>query len=85
MKKLNDLQNLFNKIEKDLMVRLKGLDILGNYTNVLKEIVSLDYNIFDMVYYQDTENYQEYMIDESVEYFQSQILESYYQLNKYFK
>lgn len=85
MKKLNDLQNLFNKIEKDLMVRLNGLDILGNYTNVLKEIVSLDYNIFDMVYYQDTENYQEYMIDESVEYFQSQILESYYQLNKYFK
>jgi len=82
---LTKLQDLFFKIEKDLIKKLESFNVLGSYKNILKEVVSLDYNIFEMLYDNDTENYQEYMIDESVEYFQSQVSDSYYQLQKHFK
>ena len=82
---LTKLENSFYAIEKDLIKRLESFDVLGSYKNILKEVVSLDDNIFEMLYDNNTENYQDYMIDESVEYFQSQISDSYYQLQKHFK
>ncbi len=48
------------KAEEKVQKHLDGLVILGNYKEVLKEIMNIDEQVFEMLYDDDAENRQDY-------------------------
>lgn len=50
----------FEKTEEKVQKHLDGLVILGNYKEVLKEIMNIDEQVFEMLYDDDAENRQDY-------------------------
>ncbi|HBI1187914.1 TPA: hypothetical protein ACF9H0_002771 [Staphylococcus aureus] len=50
----------FEKSEEKVQKHLDGLVILGNYKEVLKEIMNIDEQVFEMLYDDDAENRQDY-------------------------
>lgn len=50
----------FEKAEEKVQKHLDGLVILGNYKEVLKEIMNIDEQVFEMLYDDDAENRQDY-------------------------
>lgn len=55
-----DLQRAFNIAEEVVSERLETLPIFTSYKEVLKSILGIDEDIFDMLYDDDTENFDEY-------------------------
>lgn len=50
----------FEKAEEKVQKHLDGLVILGNYKEVLKEIMNIDEQVFEMLYDDDAENRPDY-------------------------
>lgn len=57
---MNNLQDMFKKAEDNVQERLDGLPIFGRYKMVLEQIFNLDAQVFEMLYYEDTMNSQDY-------------------------
>lgn len=55
-----NLQDLFKNAENNVQNRLDGLPIFGSYKEVLKQILNIDEQVFEMLYDEDTENASEY-------------------------
>ncbi|HDF3152201.1 hypothetical protein [Staphylococcus chromogenes] len=55
-----ELQRTFNIAEEVVSERLETLPIFTSYKEVLKSILGINEDIFDMLYDDDTENFDEY-------------------------
>lgn len=58
-----NLQDLFKNAENNVQNRLDGLPIFGSYKEVLKQILNIDEQAFEMLYDEDTENSIEYDLE----------------------
>lgn len=58
-----NLQDLFKNAENNVQSRLDGLPIFGSYKEVLKQILNIDEQAFEMLYDEDTENSIEYDLE----------------------
>ena len=61
---MNNLQDMFKKAENNVQERLDGLPIFGSYKEVLKQIINIDEQVFDMLYDEDTENASDYDLED---------------------
>lgn len=57
---MNNLQDMFKKAEDKVQERLDGLPVFGRYKMLLEQIFNLDAQVFEMLYYEETENASEY-------------------------
>ena len=62
---MNNLQDMFKKAEDNVQERLDGLPIFGSYKAVLKQILNIDNEVFEMLYDEDTENANHYYIEDA--------------------
>lgn len=60
---MRNLQDLFKNAENNVQTRLDGLPIFGSYKSVLKEILNIDEQVFEMLYDEDTENVGDYDLE----------------------
>lgn len=61
---MNNLQDMFKKAENNVQERLDGLPIFGSYKEVLKQIINIDEQVFEMLYDEDTENASDYDLED---------------------
>ncbi|MEZ7619376.1 hypothetical protein [Staphylococcus epidermidis] len=61
---LKELQHLFENVETSIRERIEGLPILGGYKNLLKVIMNIDDQVFEMLYDDDISNYDEYEVNQ---------------------
>lgn len=61
---MTNLQDLFKKAEDNVQERLDGLPVFGSYKQVLKQIVNIDEEVFEMLYDEDTENASDYDLED---------------------
>lgn len=57
---MNNLQDMFDKAEDKVQERLDGLPVFGRYKSVLSQLINIDEQVFEMLYYEETENASEY-------------------------
>lgn len=60
---MNNLQDLFKKAEDNVQERLDGLPVFGSYKEILKQMLNIDEQVFEMLYYEDTINSQDYDLE----------------------
>lgn len=60
---MNNLQDMFKKAEDNVQERLDGLPVFGSYKDILKQILNIDEQVFEMLYDEDTINSQEYDLE----------------------
>lgn len=60
---MNNLQDLFKKAEDNIQERLDGLPVFGSYKEILKQMLNIDEQVFEMLYYEDTINSQDYDLE----------------------
>ncbi|MDW4175283.1 hypothetical protein QI193_02570 [Staphylococcus saprophyticus] len=61
---MNNLQDLFKKAEDNVQERLDGLPVFGSYKEILKQILDIDEQVFEMLYDEDTENAGDYDLED---------------------
>lgn len=61
---MTNLQDLFKKAENNVQERLDGLPVFGSYKEILKQIINIDEQVFEMLYDEDTENASEYDLED---------------------
>lgn len=61
---MTNLQDLFKKAEDNVQERLDGLPVFGSYKAVLKQIINIDEQVFEMLYDEDTENASDYDLED---------------------
>lgn len=57
------LQDMFKKAEENVQDRLDGLPVFGSYKEILKQILNIDNQVFEMLYDEDTEHASDYELD----------------------
>lgn len=60
---MNNLQDMFNKAEDKVQERLDGLPVFGRYKSVLSQLINIDEQVFEMLYYEETEDASEYDLE----------------------
>lgn len=60
---MNNLQDMFKHAEGIVQDRLDGLPVFGNYKEILKQILGLNEELFEMLYDDDTENIDDYDLE----------------------
>lgn len=60
---MNNLQDMFKKAEDNIQERLDGLPVFGSYKEILKQMLNIDEQVFEMLYYEDTINSQDYDLE----------------------
>ncbi|MDH9600762.1 hypothetical protein PZN54_10980 [Staphylococcus capitis] len=61
---MTNLQDMFKEIEDNVQNRLEGLPIFDNYKDILKQIINIDEHVFEMLYDEDTENVDDYKLND---------------------
>lgn len=61
---MSNLQDMFKAAENNVQERLDGLPVFGSYKDVLKQIVNIDEQVFEMLYDEDTENASDYDLED---------------------
>lgn len=61
---MTNLQDMFKEIEDNVQNRLEGLPVFGSYKEILKQIINIDERVFEMLYNDDTENFDDYKLDD---------------------
>ncbi len=61
---MTNLQDLFKKAEDNVQERLDGLPVFGSYREILKQIINIDDQVFEMLYDEDTENASDYDLED---------------------
>lgn len=61
---MTNLQDLFKKAEDNVQERLDGLPVFGSYKEILKQIINIDDQVFEMLYDEDTENASDYDLED---------------------
>ncbi|HHA6127310.1 TPA: hypothetical protein ACONAQ_002591 [Staphylococcus aureus] len=60
---MESLQDMFKKAEDNVQDRLDGLPVFGSYKEILKQILNIDNQVFEMLYDEDTENSSDYELE----------------------
>ncbi|MFZ7647174.1 hypothetical protein ACO1B2_10350 [Staphylococcus saprophyticus] len=60
---MNNLQDMFKKAENNVQERLEGLPVFGSYKEILKQMLNIDEQVFEMLYDEDTMNSQDYDLE----------------------
>lgn len=60
---MESLQDMFKKAEDNVQDRLEGLPVFGSYKEILKQILNIDNQVFEMLYDEDTEHASDYELD----------------------
>ncbi|MFS4929540.1 hypothetical protein SON31_12525 [Staphylococcus aureus] len=60
---MENLQDMFKKAEENVQDRLDGLPVFGSYKEILKQILNIDNQVFEMLYDEDTEHASDYELD----------------------
>ncbi|WP_433912378.1 hypothetical protein [Staphylococcus sp. LKG3-3] len=61
---MTNLQDMFKKAEDNVQERLNGLPVFGSYKEILKQILNIDEQVFEMLYDEDTENAKDYDLED---------------------
>lgn len=61
---MTNLQDMFKKAEDNVQERLNGLPVFGSYKEILKQILDIDEQVFEMLYDEDTENAGDYDLED---------------------
>jgi|GEM_PF-4372904 len=61
---MTNLQDLFKAAENNVQKRLDGLPVFGSYKEILKQIINIDEQVFEMLYDEDTENASDYDLED---------------------
>ncbi|MDU0936914.1 MAG: hypothetical protein E7A88_00050 [Dermabacter sp.] len=60
---MESLQDMFKKAEDNVQDRLEGLPVFGSYKEILKQILNIEDQVFEMLYDEDTEHASDYELD----------------------
>lgn len=60
---MKNLQDMFKNAEEDVQNRLDGLPVFGSYKEILKQILNINEQVFEMLYDEDTENSSDYELE----------------------
>lgn len=60
---MESLKDMFKKAEENVQDRLDGLPVFGSYKEILKQILNIDNQVFEMLYDEDTEHASDYELD----------------------